>query len=70
MKAIISNNGHTVVAPYELNFDELNSFVRQNFPRLKDTTLSFMDPFGEKVDIHSNEDVELIKLSYPGQNFV
>lgn len=37
---------------------------------MKETQLSFKDTLGNVVNIKSNEDIELLKKMYNGQNFV
>lgn len=43
MKAIISNGRKTRVFSDQLDFAELTTFVTKEFPRMKNTQLSFKD---------------------------
>lgn len=54
MKAIISNGRRSLIFSNQLDFTELTSFVTKEFPRMKDTQLSFKDLQGNSVPIKSN----------------
>lgn len=69
MKTIVSNNKRSVILDQDLTFLGLKNFLEAEFPRSKDAELKFKDLNGQDVPITSQEDVELLKKIYNGQNF-
>lgn len=70
MKAIISNGKRTQIYASDLQVDKLKAFISENFPRMKETTLSFADRQGNRIPIDDQTDLENLKQVYKGQNFV
>ena len=70
MKAIVTNHKRSAVCDQEITFEEVQKFISNEFPRMKDVSMKFKDMNGEEITITSQEDISLLKKIYDGQNFV
>lgn len=70
MKAIISNGRRSQVYNQDLDFNGLNQFVSDQFPRMRKVIFYFKDENNKNIPISSNEEIELVKRMNQGQKFV
>lgn len=70
MKAIINYGKRCQVYNNELEVSQLKKFVTEEFPRFKEAKMMFKDVNGNNVNIENNNDLEMIKKMFNGQNFV
>lgn len=57
MKAIITNGKRTEIYGSALNIDQLKEFVAREFPRMKNTSLSFKDKTNNPIPIQDQDDI-------------
>ena len=70
MKAIISNHKRSQVCEQEITYDSIRAYVAQEFPRMQEVEFMFRDLKGNEVAITSQDDIDLMKKMFNGQNFV
>jgi hypothetical protein len=57
MKAIISSRRRSQVYDKNLNYLDLNNFIKEYFPRMREPQLNFKDVQGNTINVKSNDDL-------------